>query len=76
MDRSTAIIATSKAEPINNPPSRSENQWVFRYREARHTPIVVIETNQVSRMPSNGYLCEYLKIKYAIIPQVKIALAA
>jgi len=33
-------------------------------------------TNQVNRIPSNGYLCEYLNIKYANIPQVKIAFAA
>ena len=33
-------------------------------------------TNHVNRMPSNGYLCEYLNIKYANIPQVKIAFAA
>jgi len=33
-------------------------------------------TNHVNRIPSNGYLCEYLNIKYANIPQVKIAFAA
>ncbi len=70
------MIATSNADPINNPPSRSENQCVFRYRDAKQTPVVTMATNQVNRIPSNGYLCEYLNIKYAKIPQVKIAFAA
>jgi hypothetical protein len=76
IERSIAIIATKSAEPINRPPNKSENQCVFLYKDAKQTPIVTIDTNQVRRIPSNGSLCEYLKIRYASIPQERIAFAA
>lgn len=63
IERSIAIINTRRADPINNPPSRSENQCVFRYKDARQTPVVMIETNHVKRKPSKGSLWEYLKIR-------------